>query len=158
MKKTVHILISLIVVVMDGMALSESEAVTIFRLCMDGNSRACKELTHHCMVDEHGYSCDLIGVVYEKGLETDIARAKMYYLKSCELDNAQGCTKAGTLYLRTQNYDAAIYLLEKACRLESERGCLLAELSYRERRCPGDEEKSLQCRERAYALDVWADN
>lgn len=70
-------------------------------------------------------SCFYAGFAYEVG--KDFAKARQFYKKGCELNNAESCFNLGTMYhngeVVRQNWYEARELYGKACDLGLQEGC-----------------------------------
>jgi TPR repeat protein len=74
-------------------------------------------------------SCNSVGYMYQLnlGVATDYAKAREYYMKSCNDDSSIGCNNLGTLYRDglgvTRDYTRAMALFEKSCDAGVPQGC-----------------------------------
>ncbi len=81
-------------------------------------------------------ACNAVGYMYQNnlGTATDYAKAREYYLKSCNDDSAFSCSNLGTLYRDglgvPRNYTEALTLFEKGCDAGVPEGCHAAGKMY----------------------------
>jgi uncharacterized coiled-coil protein SlyX len=77
-------------------------------------------------------ACNSVGFIYQGnlGVATDYAKAREYYLKSCNNDSSFSCTNLATLYRDglgvPQDYARAAMLFEKGCDAGVPEGCVAA--------------------------------
>jgi hypothetical protein len=134
------------------------------RLYNAGNyTDAMSPLQTACAGGQSADACNSVGYMYQNhlGVPADYAKARAYYLKSCNDDSAFSCNNLGTMYRDGQGVPAnavqAVKLFERACDSGISQGCAAAGTMYRDQAAiPHDYKRSVELYKEACDADLGA--
>ena len=134
------------------------------RLFNAGNyTDAMSPLQTACAGGQSADACNSVGYMYQNhlGVPADYAKAREYYLKSCNDDSAFSCYNLGTMYRDGLGVPAnavqAVKLFQKGCDSGIPQGCEAAGSMYRDQAAiPHDYKRSVELYKEACDADLGA--
>ncbi|QKI90196.1 tetratricopeptide repeat protein [Thiomicrorhabdus xiamenensis] len=117
----------------DGIKQNVAMAIDFFqKACNGGNADGCQNVfkLYQAYCDgDHAFSCNALAGIYFKGqgVTKDPTKAAELVVKSCRLEDANGCYLSGMVYEQgvgvTQNLKIALQYYQKSCQKQHNKAC-----------------------------------